>query len=108
MHNPAEASAGPHEKERSGGRFYIPELDGLRCVAVLGVALFHLKVPGMSTGGLGVWLFFVLSGYLITRILLDELSLGGGVGPFLWRFYCRRVLRIFPLYYFYLATAYVL
>jgi peptidoglycan/LPS O-acetylase OafA/YrhL len=109
MHSPVEGLTGPHEKkERSSARFYIPELDGLRCVAILGVVLFHLKVPGMSFGGLGVWLFFVLSGYLITRILLGELSLGGGIGPFLGRFYCRRALRIFPLYYVYLAITYVL
>jgi peptidoglycan/LPS O-acetylase OafA/YrhL len=87
---------------------YIPELDGLRCVAIAGVVLFHLRVPGFGLGSLGVWLFFVLSGYLITSILLYEQSAGAGFGLYAARFYARRALRIFPLYYAYLAVNYVL
>jgi peptidoglycan/LPS O-acetylase OafA/YrhL len=96
------------ETGESRGNQYVPELDGLRCVAVLGVVLFHLRVPGFSIGGLGVWLFFVLSGYLITRILLSERSQSEGMGSFLWRFYARRTLRIFPLYYAYLVVIYAI
>lgn len=87
---------------------YIPELDGLRCVAIVGVVLFHLRVPGFGLGSLGVWLFFVLSGYLITSILLVERSAGGSFGLYAGRFYVRRALRIFPLYYFYLFVNYLL
>jgi len=74
---------------------YIPELDGLRAVAIAGVLLFHLHVPGFSLGWAGVPLFFVISGFLITRILL-----GTREKPFYFRnFYVRRSLRIFPIYY---------
>lgn len=72
---------------------YIPELDGLRGVAILGVLLFH--TGRFSLGWTGVVLFFVLSGYLITGILLD-----GKQRPAYFRnFYARRALRIFPAYY---------
>jgi peptidoglycan/LPS O-acetylase OafA/YrhL len=74
---------------------YIPELDGLRALAIVGVLLFHLHVPGFSLGWAGVPLFFVISGFLITRILL-----GTRDKPFYFRnFYVRRSLRIFPIYY---------
>lgn len=86
---------------------YIPELDGLRCVAIAGVVLFHLRVPGFGLGSLGVWLFFVLSGYLITSILLQDRANGEGLGSYAGRFYARRALRIFPLYYTYLGVNYV-
>jgi peptidoglycan/LPS O-acetylase OafA/YrhL len=74
---------------------YVPELDGLRTLAILGVLLFHLEVPGFALGWTGVPLFFVLSGFLITRILLSSKE-----GPnYFSRFYIRRSLRIFPIYY---------
>jgi peptidoglycan/LPS O-acetylase OafA/YrhL len=70
-------------------------LDGLRAIAIIGVLLFHLQVRGFSLGWTGVTLFFVLSGFLITGILLDTKG-----GPhFLRNFYWRRALRIFPIYY---------
>lgn len=76
-------------------RSYIPELDGLRAFAILGVLLFHLEVPGFSLGWAGVPLFFVISGFLITRILLNTRD-----KPYYFRnFYTRRSLRIFPIYY---------
>jgi peptidoglycan/LPS O-acetylase OafA/YrhL len=90
-----------------------PQLDGLRAVAVFGVLCTHLLpsqpwVRRVGPGGLGVVLFFVLSGFLITGILLrlrDALA-GGRVtrGRALSRFYLRRALRIFPLYYAVLAV----
>jgi peptidoglycan/LPS O-acetylase OafA/YrhL len=69
-------------------------LDGLRALAVVGVLLFHANVSWMDGGFLGVDIFFVLSGFLITRLLLDERGLTGAIG--IGRFYARRALRLFP------------
>jgi peptidoglycan/LPS O-acetylase OafA/YrhL len=55
---------------------YRPEIDGLRAVAVLSVLLFHADVAGFSGGYLGVDVFFVISGYLITRNVLDARDKG--------------------------------
>lgn len=72
---------------------YRPEIDGLRAVAVLPVVLAHAGVPGLPGGFLGVDVFFVISGFLITSILLGELR----QGTFSWaRFYERRARRILP------------
>ncbi|MGD0648643.1 MAG: acyltransferase [Acidobacteriaceae bacterium] len=91
---------------------HLPALDGVRGFAVLGVACSHL-FPGtphssfqgfvhnaFAFGATGVDLFFVLSGFLITGILYDSLPDPG----FFRKFYARRVLRIFPLYYGVLAV----
>ena len=72
----------------------IPELDGLRAIAILAVLVTHFSHQQVLVGGyLGVDLFFVLSGFLITSLLLSE-ERGGGVG--LGNFYARRALRILP------------
>jgi peptidoglycan/LPS O-acetylase OafA/YrhL len=71
-----------------------PALDGLRAIAVLAVLGFHGNISWLGGGFLGVDLFFVLSGFLITRLLLDERGLTGTIA--LGRFYARRVLRLFP------------
>src|SRR5690348_15214555 len=79
---------------------HIPALDGLRGIAVLSVMLYHC-FPFLITklGWAGVDLFFVLSGFLITGILLDSKAKPN----YYKNFIVRRVLRIFPLYYFVLA-----
>lgn len=80
----------------------IPGLDGLRGIAFL--LIFFVHTDYINFGWAGVQLFFVLSGFLITGILVDmKRSLPGGA--FFLKFYGRRLLRIFPLYYFYLALA---
>jgi peptidoglycan/LPS O-acetylase OafA/YrhL len=74
---------------------YVPELDGLRGVAILLVVGFHAGVPGFGIGGyLGVDLFFVLSGYLITSVILREIEMTGRFDVL--AFYARRSLRLFP------------
>ena len=84
---------------------YNPELDGLRAVAVVLVISDHCCVPVFDQGYFGVDLFFVLSGFLITRLLIDEIDDTGRVD--LWRFYLRRLLRLAPPLLLFL-TAYML
>src|ERR1700757_3649025 len=71
---------------------YEPSLDGIRAIAVLLVMAGHLNL--VYAGGLGVDIFFVLSGYLITAILVSEFSAAGRIS--LKKFYLRRALRILP------------
>ncbi len=72
---------------------YRPEIDGLRCIAVLSVILYHAGLPGFRGGFVGVDIFFVISGFLITGIVHGELRRG----TFSLRgFYERRLRRIFP------------
>lgn len=73
---------------------YRPALDGLRGVAVLAVLLFHADISWARGGYLGVSVFFTLSGFLITRLLLEEHGRSGRVG--IARFYGRRVRRLVP------------
>lgn len=72
---------------------YRPEIDGLRAIAVLGVILFHAGYDFIRGGYLGVDVFFVISGYLITSILLNDLQNNTFS---LKRFYLRRIRRIAP------------
>ena len=76
---------------------HVPGLDGLRAVAVVVVVLFHADVAGVSGGFLGVSLFFTLSGFLITSLLVDEFHRTERVS--LRRFYVRRVRRLLPAAY---------
>ncbi|HEX4125887.1 MAG TPA: acyltransferase [Tepidisphaeraceae bacterium] len=111
----AEASGGDAGRAASRGRRLsaqrIPSLDGFRGWAVLAVIFYHFSLPiiaagahgiaskallhFLATGSVGVDMFFALSGFLITGILLDSREEPG----YFRNFYMRRVLRIFPLYY---------
>jgi len=72
---------------------YHREIDGLRAIAVLVIVFFHMKLPGFVGGFIGVDVFFVVSGFLITRIIVSSLE----AGAFSFReFYARRVTRIIP------------
>ena len=73
---------------------YQPALDGVRALAVLAVVLFHAGTPGFGAGYLGVSLFFTLSGYLITSLLLQEHDASGSVD--FRAFYARRMRRLLP------------
>lgn len=73
---------------------YQPELDGIRALAVLAVLASHSGIALAQGGWTGVEVFFVLSGYLITRLLLAERDTTGRID--LGRFYVRRALRLFP------------
>jgi peptidoglycan/LPS O-acetylase OafA/YrhL len=117
-------NAVPAATMHSGRRFYQPELDGLRFYAFLGVFVchtlpyeaafyrrFHLPVPWLwgaiaKSGAAGVDLFFALSAFLITSILLREQQQTGGIS--LRHFYLRRILRIWPLYFLVVALGAVL
>jgi peptidoglycan/LPS O-acetylase OafA/YrhL len=69
------------------------DINGLRAVAVLAVVLFHFRVAGFGGGFVGVDVFFVISGYLMTRIILGPLA---EERFSVWRFYLARARRIFP------------
>jgi peptidoglycan/LPS O-acetylase OafA/YrhL len=96
---------------------YLPHLDGIRTIAVLMVIVhhwyrgpFHILHYG---GSMGVGLFFVLSGFLITNILLRQQdAFQNGASIFKWNvlktFYIRRTLRIFPIYYLYVGVLFVM
>ena len=106
--------AGSQSGSQTGSRT-IPSLDGLRALSVLMVISAHINgalarlipfVPFwiyLAWGALGVQTFFVISGFLITHLLLKELQSSGTIS--LKRFYFRRSLRIFPAFYVYLAAA---
>jgi len=72
---------------------YLHEIDGLRAIAVLSVLLFHFHVPFFDGGYIGVDVFFVISGYLITGIITQQLS--SQTFSFV-QFYLRRIRRLFP------------
>ena len=81
---------------------YRRDIDGLRAVAVVPVILFHAGIAGFGGGFLGVDVFFVISGYLITKILIEDHHLRGGIS--ILRFYERRARRILPALFVVLAV----
>jgi peptidoglycan/LPS O-acetylase OafA/YrhL len=122
--SPARATAVP-ETAVAQKRFYLPELDGLRCLAFVLIFLRHLEAPPMPSGNpgwlsfashsfaafqarawVGVDLFFFLSAFLITEILLREHELTGKVD--VKNFWLRRILRIWPLYYLALILGFLI
>jgi peptidoglycan/LPS O-acetylase OafA/YrhL len=96
------------EKNLTSGR--VSAIDGLRGVSILLVLCSHLQGPVTArvsyyfSGWYGVDIFFVISGFLITSLLLQERDATGSIS--LRNFYFRRFARIFPVYYVYLATVY--
>jgi len=85
------------------GARHVPQLDAIRGYAILLVLVYHFfaeEFPPFNIGWVGVDMFFVLSGFLITGILLDSKTSQG----YFKNFYIKRVLRIFPLYFFVLAV----
>jgi peptidoglycan/LPS O-acetylase OafA/YrhL len=85
------------ERERRSSIGYLPALDGLRALSVLAVLTFHLEteLPLLGEGGgLGVDVFFAISGYLITTILLRQIDRSGSID--LRRFYLNRLIRLWP------------
>ncbi|ROP26709.1 acyltransferase family protein [Pseudokineococcus lusitanus] len=91
----APAPAEPVGPRLDAGRRFRPDIEGMRAVAVTLVVLYHAGVPFLSGGYVGVDVFFVLSGFLITGLLLDEVRRSGTIS--LRRFYARRARRLLPL-----------
>jgi len=77
---------------------HISSIDGLRAIAVAAVVLYHLGISWIPGGFLGVDLFFVISGYVITRLILDSINQSGALD--LRAFYAARLRRIYPGFIF--------
>lgn len=91
------------KKKRLKKSRYITGFDGIRSLAVAGVILYHLLPTSMKGGYLGVPIFFVVSGYLITDLLRQEWEQNGKIN--IWQFYVRRMKRLYPGLAFLLITA---
>jgi peptidoglycan/LPS O-acetylase OafA/YrhL len=105
---PRPVASQPPQKKSS----YQPQLDGLRGIAIISVVLHHFDVhlPGLfDWGPIGVRIFFLLSGYLITqslwRLQADSERAGGGYWPGLLGFHARRMARLLPVLYLMIAAA---
>lgn len=85
---------------------YRPDIDGLRAIAVLSVLFFHLDWSFFQGGYVGVDVFFVISGFLITRLIKDEADRTGSFD--FMNFYTRRVRRLFPAFFFTVSFSLVL
>jgi peptidoglycan/LPS O-acetylase OafA/YrhL len=95
VHQTVSGSTTERQQGRSSAQErFRPDIEGLRAVAVLAVVLFHADVPGVGGGYVGVDVFFVISGFLITGLLWREASATGTVG--LRRFYGARARRLLP------------
>lgn len=97
-------SGSPSPSPSPKPRDRVPELDALRGLAALAIVVFHVRPSWLGNGWVAVDFFFVLSGYLITNIVLRH---GGGAG-FLKAFYLRRGLRVWPIYYLAIASVLIL
>jgi peptidoglycan/LPS O-acetylase OafA/YrhL len=87
------------------GRAYRPDIDGLRAIAVIAVVAFHAGIPAVSGGYVGVDIFFVISGYLITSVIFNDIDNGKFS---IAKFYARRAKRILPALFAVLLFCYVL
>jgi peptidoglycan/LPS O-acetylase OafA/YrhL len=104
---PSEAPSPPATPSLDGARafHYHPQLDGVRAFAVLAVVAAHAELPIAEGGGIGVDVFFVLSGYLITTLLLQEFDATGTIS--MRHFYARRARRLLPALLFVAAFSLV-
>lgn len=105
---------------KDNSKVYFPGLNGLRFIAASAVIITHIELIKASMGfkhcwdeplffnlgGLGVYFFFVLSGFLITYLLLKEKEAAGKID--IKKFYIRRILRIWPLYYFIMILGFLI
>ncbi|QPI73942.1 acyltransferase family protein [Sphingobium sp. Cam5-1] len=103
---PSDASRSAASKGEHSALKYRREIDGLRALAVLPVMFFHAGVTALSGGFVGVDIFFVISGYLITSIIIGEMRSEKGFS--IARFYERRARRILPALYLVLACSTVM
>ena len=99
---PAGAGCGPATDGARKHLAYAPGLDGVRAIAVTAVVVFHLGATWLTGGFLGVDVFFTLSGFLITSILLTEFYARGRID--IKNFYLRRARRLLPALFTMLAT----
>src|SRR3954463_8333213 len=83
-----------HPDEAESGRRFRPDIEGMRAIAIVSVLLCHAGVPFLAGGYVGVDVFFVISGFLITRLLLRELHRSETIS--LRTFYARRAKRLLP------------
>lgn len=97
-------SPGPARNEAAHALAYRADIDGLRAIAILSVVIFHAEFGFLSGGFVGVDVFFVISGFLISTIVLKEAA----AGKFsLLNFYKRRTLRIFPALFTVIAACFI-
>ena len=105
MNSNSKASKGTktlaHKTHNKAGLPYMPGLDGLRALAVVAVIAYHSEIESVPGGFLGVEIFFVISGYLITALLLEEFNLNSAIN--LRQFWGRRARRLLPALFLYVG-----
>ena len=92
--NRSASDPGDEAGTAPGDRRFRPDVEGLRAVSIVLVVLYHAGVPGLTGGFVGVDVFFVISGFVITGLLLRERNRSGGTSVL--NFYARRCRRIIP------------
>jgi peptidoglycan/LPS O-acetylase OafA/YrhL len=100
---PVPTAASPTGAPRTSSHLRIPSLDGFRAISILLVFIAHVGLDALVPGGLGVTIFFFLSGFLITTLMRAEFANNGHIS--LRHFWLRRALRIFPPFYLVLLLA---
>ena len=89
-------------KQKEGNKLYIPEIDGLRAIAIIAVIVNHLNSNYLKSGYLGVDIFFVISGYVITKSVMNQNFLS--ISDFIKYFFERRIKRLLPALLFYVIS----